>query len=96
MAQTEVDVLSITSPHQISVRPRRWKENYYKFQASLDVFCSETELTSIPPPTLTSDLHCLVRRPSSWQRAVILWVDHDQVPCQVSSIRFSLVIFFNV
>ena len=79
MAHTEVDVLTITSPHQISVRPRGWKEECYKFQTSLEVFCSETELTSIPSPTLTSDLQCLVRLPSSWQRAVILSVDHDQV-----------------
>ena len=49
MDQTPVDVLNIASPHQISVRPRSWKENYYKFERALEVFCydSQERLSSV-------------------------------------------------
>ena len=71
MDRTFVDVLEISSPEKISVRLTGVKEDYFKFQDLLRMFCTQNfdSLFKLQPE---QGGHCLLRRMSSWHRGVVL------------------------
>ena len=80
LQRTSVDVLDISSPEKISVRLHSLREEYFKFQDSLRIYCSENsaDLQRLQlDPELDPD-HCLVRRMSTWHRGLVLST-RDQV-----------------
>ena len=77
MERTSVDVLEISSPGKISVRLTAVREEYFKFQDKLRMYCTQNagDLCSLHPEL--GD-HCLLRRMSTWHRGVVLSIE-DQV-----------------
>ena len=77
MERTSVDVLEISSPGKISVRMTAVREEYFKFQDQLRMYCTLNagNLHSLHPE---QGDHCLLRRMSTWHRGVVLSIE-DQV-----------------
>ena len=71
MDRTFVDVLEISSPEKISVRLTGVKEDYFKFQDLLRMFCTQN-LDSLNKLQPEQGGQCLLRRMSSWHRGVVL------------------------
>ena len=66
-----MDVLEISSPGKISVRLTAIREEYFKFQNQLRMYCTQNadNLHSLHPK---QGDHCLLRRMSTWHRGVVL------------------------
>ena len=72
MDRTFVDVLEISSPEKISVRLTGVKEDYFKFQDLLRMFCTQNFDSLFKLWLPEQGGQCLLRRMSSWHRGVVL------------------------